>query len=181
MQRHAHSCSLRLALVLIDACKYSWHTIVLALNYTTCTMCFTLTQRDGKLIVAMTGLPARGKTFLAHALLRHFNWIGLRSRIFSVVEYRREHVGLQQPNDFFSADGAGEAVRLRIATLALDDALAALCGSDTDIAIYDAANITVRRRQWVVDRVKACAGLHAQVVFVECLCYDQTIIDENIR
>ncbi|CAN0412010.1 unnamed protein product, partial [Discosporangium mesarthrocarpum] len=49
----------------------------------------------------MVGMPARGKTFLARTITRHLDWMGLRSRTFSVGEHRRKSVGLWQPHDFF--------------------------------------------------------------------------------
>eukprot|EP00611_Tribonema_gayanum_P026782 TRINITY_DN6463_c0_g1_i2.p1 TRINITY_DN6463_c0_g1~~TRINITY_DN6463_c0_g1_i2.p1 ORF type:complete len:552 (-),score=217.16 TRINITY_DN6463_c0_g1_i2:103-1758(-) len=137
-------------------------------------------KRDGKLLVAMVGVPARGKTFLSKSLKRHFDWIGLRSEIFSVVEYRRETVGMFQPPEFFSMGGTGEAVRLQIAQQALDDATQAL-RSGVDIAIYDAANTTARRRKWLVDRVRDLEGVHVNVIFVESVCYDADIIRENVE
>jgi 6-phosphofructo-2-kinase len=70
------------------------------------------------------GVPARGKTFMAKSLKRHFDWVGLKSEIFSVVEYRREAIGVVQPPEFFKQSGSGETVRLAIAQQVLDDALA---------------------------------------------------------
>ena len=41
-------------------------------------------------VVVMVGLPARGKTFVSKKLVRYLNWIGIRSRVFNVGEYRRK-------------------------------------------------------------------------------------------
>ncbi len=41
-------------------------------------------------VVVMVGLPARGKTFVSKKLVRYLNWIGIRSKVFNVGEYRRK-------------------------------------------------------------------------------------------
>jgi signal recognition particle GTPase len=38
----------------------------------------------------MVGLPARGKTYISKKLCRYLNWIGLKTKVFNVGEYRRE-------------------------------------------------------------------------------------------
>ncbi|CAM9113009.1 unnamed protein product [Phaeothamnion confervicola] len=141
-------------------------------------------KRDGKLIVAMVGIPARGKTFLAQSIKRHLDWIGLRSKVFSVAEYRRKHVAVWQPPEFFNH--SGEEVRARMASLALGDALLTLRDESdagtagADIAIYDASNESVAQRQWLRDVVTA-SGLRAQVVFIESVCNDPAIVAQNIK
>ncbi|KAK6047447.1 6-phosphofructo-2-kinase [Cooperia oncophora] len=37
----------------------------------------------------MVGLPARGKTYISKKLCRYLNWIGIKTRVFNVGEYRR--------------------------------------------------------------------------------------------
>lgn len=55
----------------------------------------------GQLLVAMVGLPARGKTFVARSIARHLDWVGLRCKIFSHGEHRRKEVGVFQPAAYF--------------------------------------------------------------------------------
>lgn len=38
---------------------------------------------DALQVVAMVGLPARGKTFMARRLKRHLSWIGYKTEIFN--------------------------------------------------------------------------------------------------
>ncbi|CAN0418604.1 unnamed protein product [Ectocarpus sp. 12 AP-2014] len=47
-------------------------------------------RRDGKLLLAMVGLPARGKTYIAQSIKRHMDWFGLRTEIFNAGNYRRK-------------------------------------------------------------------------------------------
>ena len=41
-------------------------------------------RREGKLVLSMVGLPARGKTFIARRLKRHLTWLGYRAEIYNV-------------------------------------------------------------------------------------------------
>lgn len=50
----------------------------------------------------MVGLPARGKTYIAKKLTRYLNWIGIKSKVFNVGEYRRKLTGTSfKSHDFF--------------------------------------------------------------------------------
>ncbi|CAN0415210.1 unnamed protein product, partial [Hapterophycus canaliculatus] len=62
-----------------------------------------ISRRPSKtqLIVVMVGLPGRGKSFLARSILRHLQWIGLRSRIFSVKDKRRKEVAVYEPEEYY--------------------------------------------------------------------------------
>lgn len=55
-------------------------------------------------VIALVGLPARGKTYISHKLCRYLNWIGIKTRAFNVGEYRRRacHLKEQVASDFFS-------------------------------------------------------------------------------
>ncbi|CAN0195847.1 unnamed protein product, partial [Scytosiphon promiscuus] len=135
-------------------------------------------RKDGKLIVAMVGLPGRGKSFLARSILRHLQWIGLRSRIFSVKDKRRKEVAVYEPAEYYDEGGEGEKIRRRLAAEVLGEALEAL-ESDIDIAIYDSSNIDRERRAVLKDAV-AASGLHAKVVFIESICNDEELVRTNI-
>lgn len=64
-----------------------------------------------------------------------------------------------------------------MAIAALDDMLNWL-RQGGKVAIYDATNSSKERRKLILDR---CTGERVQVVFIESLCYDQSIIEKNIR
>lgn len=60
----------------------------------------------------MVGLPARGKTYISRKLARYLNWIGIKTKVFNVGEYRREvHKGFAG-KDFFDPNNH-EAVDIR--------------------------------------------------------------------
>jgi hypothetical protein len=69
-------------------------------------------RREGKLILAMVGLPGRGKTHIARALRRHLEWMGLRVGYFNSSEYRRRTLGEKISPDFFDPTDA-EAWQVR--------------------------------------------------------------------
>lgn len=47
----------------------------------------------GKILIATVGLPARGKTHLAHALERYLRWLGVKATAMSLGDYRRRVLG----------------------------------------------------------------------------------------
>lgn len=51
----------------------------------------------------MVGLPGRGKSFIARSIVRHLDWIGLKSRIFDVKDRRRQEVAVYEPAEYFEA------------------------------------------------------------------------------
>jgi len=46
-----------------------------------------------KLVIALVGLPARGKTYLSRKISRYINWIGFNCKSFNIGNYRRDKVG----------------------------------------------------------------------------------------
>ncbi len=131
-----------------------------------------------KLAFVMVGLPARGKTFMARKLARFLSWLGHRTQVFNVGAYRRERLGSHQRHSFFDPrNEAAKNARLDVALAALDDMLAFLRGGG-DVAIYDATNNTRERRAMVRAR---CIAEGLEVVFVESISNDPTLIEANIR
>ena len=50
----------------------------------------SLTADSAKLILAMVGLPARGKSFISHKLHAFLNWSGSQTQIFNAGQKRRK-------------------------------------------------------------------------------------------
>lgn len=131
-----------------------------------------------KLALVMVGLPARGKTYLARKIARYLAWLGYRTRTFNVGEYRRAIAGAKRPAEFFDPDDANNReLRESIALQALDD-LVAWLGEGGGIGIYDATNTERSRREIIYRR---CQERGIQVVFVESICEDQTVVEQNVR
>ena len=139
-----------------------------------------LLKVEGKLVVALCGLPARGKTFIARHLRRHLNWIGYRTEIFNVGNYRREILGAGQSHAFFDPKNSeGEKQRQAVARLALEAMRENLARDNLDVAIFDATNTTLERRQWLMSTITATLPT-ARLVFVESICNDQSAIRSNV-
>lgn len=131
-----------------------------------------------RLALVMVGLPARGKTHMARRVERYLRWLGYRTRVFNVGNYRRERLGSRQPHDFFDPDNPeGAAARREVAMAALEDMLEWFAQGG-EVGIYDATNTTRARRALLADRLRA-HGL--SVVFVESVCEDESVVEANIR
>ena len=131
-----------------------------------------------KVVLAMVGLPARGKTYTARKIARYLSWLGHKTRVFNVGSYRREHFGASQPHDFFDPSNAqGRAALFDMAVRALTD-MTEWLAKGGEVAIYDATNSTHARRQLVTE----CCSNHAlPLVFVESICDDPSVIAATIR
>ncbi len=133
---------------------------------------------EERLVLAMVGLPARGKTFFANRLARYLRWGGRRARVFNVGDTRRRMFGAAQPASFFDpANPEGARARRRAARATLEQVLEWL-GDAPGVAVYDATNVTRARRAWLRRRCEA-AGL--QVIFVESVCTDAARVEANVR
>lgn len=128
-------------------------------------------RREGKLVLSMVGLPARGKTAIARRLKRHLTWAGYRCEIFNVGNYRRRFLGASQPAAFFDpANQEAVLARHEMARLALEDMTSSLADDSVDIAIFDATNSTIERRRWLAKALRereGALGMRFQLVFIE--------------
>eukprot|EP00047_Mylnosiga_fluctuans_P002478 m.224671 g.224671 ORF g.224671 m.224671 type:complete len:501 (-) comp11131_c0_seq1:89-1591(-) len=132
---------------------------------------------DPKLCVAMVGLPARGKSYIAKKLAYYLNWVDMSARIFNLGEYRRRLVGAESPAEFFHPDNdAARETRRRLAMTAMDDMFAWM-DSGGMVGIIDATNSTIQRRTEVVAR---CKERGIDTFFVESVCNDDEQVFKNI-
>ncbi|XP_075264405.1 6-phosphofructo-2-kinase/fructose-2,6-bisphosphatase-like isoform X2 [Convolutriloba macropyga] len=134
-------------------------------------------------VVVMVGLPARGKTFVAKKLVRYLNWIGIRSRVFNVGEYRRKrqdggYRGYQGDEFFKSSNKAAIELRHQCALEALHDMDAWCQQKPGSVAVFDATNSTPDRRKLITN---FCERLQLDVMFVELITNDKTMLENNIR
>ncbi|XP_071037498.1 6-phosphofructo-2-kinase/fructose-2,6-bisphosphatase isoform X4 [Parasteatoda tepidariorum] len=130
-------------------------------------------------VIAMVGLPARGKTYISKKLTHYLNWIGIKTRVFNVGEYRRSATEAYKNHDFFRPDNASAmAIRNKCALDALEDACKWL-ETEGEVAVYDATNSTRDRRKLIQDFV--CERHGFKLFFIESVCFDPSIIEVNIR
>ncbi|KAL5267092.1 hypothetical protein ACHWQZ_G004206 [Mnemiopsis leidyi] len=129
---------------------------------------------------AMVGLPARGKSYIAHRLARYLNWIGTKSKVFNVGQYRRRLVGVNMTYDYYDPfNTTGAQSRRMVANHVLDTIIEWFKeDADNAVAILDATNTTRDRRDLILER---CPPEGIQVMFIESVLDDTFIEERNIR
>jgi broad specificity phosphatase PhoE/predicted kinase len=135
-------------------------------------------RRGRKHLIAMVGLPARGKSFTARKLAGYLSWLGYPTEVFNVGQRRRTQLGPGQSHEFFDPRNR-DAVRQRraLAESVLEDALAYLRGEGR-LAIYDATNATREQR----DAIRARAAAEDRdLLFVELINNEPEVIEVNLR
>ncbi|CDM37624.1 Fructose-2,6-bisphosphatase [Penicillium roqueforti FM164] len=120
---------------------------------------------SGRIVIITVGLPARGKTHISVALARYLRWLGVKTRIFHLGDYRRATIpfGEDMPDDYFYVNATAKSVLLRqkIVRKCREDIYHFLNHENGQIAIYDAVN--------------------PLTLFIESWCDDERIIEENVR
>lgn len=132
------------------------------------------------LLVALVGLPARGKTAIAHSLARYLCWIGHSARVFSVSDYRRKWTEQYDNHDFFCPNNE-EAMELRkkCALEAMRDAANWITSQNGEVAILDGTNSTRSRRHSIYQMFSEQMG--CKVLFVESTIDDENILAKNME
>ncbi|KRT82438.1 hypothetical protein AMK59_4315, partial [Oryctes borbonicus] len=132
------------------------------------------------LLVAMVGLPGRGKSLLAHRLGRYLNFTGDVTKVFDISEYRRKHVTKYSSHEMFRADNLpAYQIRQQSFREALEDAAKWLKEPDHSVAILDGPNVSRVQRQEIYDVINGELGF--RVMFIECVCEDPIILEQNFK
>jgi broad specificity phosphatase PhoE/predicted kinase len=135
-------------------------------------------RRGRKHVIAMVGLPARGKTFTARKLAGYLSWLGYPTRVFNVGERRRTQLGPGQSHEFFDPNNKDAVAQRRaLASDVLDEAFLYLRGEGR-VAIYDATNTTRGQRDAIRARV---AAEDRDLLFVELINNEPEVIETNLR
>ncbi|KAJ3509227.1 hypothetical protein NLJ89_g5335 [Agrocybe chaxingu] len=136
----------------------------------------------GKILVITIGLPARGKTHISRALERYLRWMGVKTQVVSLGDYRRKQLGGAQklPPDYFTlGEKSAETIALRAKiSEGCEKLIWDFFEGGGQVVIYDANNGTKAARQAVAERFDK-QGIH--VVMLESLCDNKEIIERNIR
>lgn len=110
---------------------------------------------------------------------RYLTWLGIKTQIFSVGNYRRKLAGLNLPHTFFDVNNAeGVKKRHEAALCALNDMINWFEKEDGTVAIFDATNSSKKARAWINS---ALTAHNIQVLFIESVCEDKDIILSNIK
>lgn len=142
---------------------------------------------EAKIVVAMVGLPARGKSYLSNKLMRYLKWLEYDVKVFNVGQLRRSRArqvaqqsGKREDHtaSYFSHNNV-EATRLR-ERLAEDslEMLIQWLKEGGNVAIHDATNSTCSRRAKIEERVAKEKGL--VLIFLESVCDDPAVIAANV-
>lgn len=138
-------------------------------------------QERRKLVIIMVGLPGRGKTYLCNKLVCYLDWLGHTSKHFNVGAFRRKisQPGQDQDSRFFDPrNEAGLKMRMQALNMALDALMAWLWESDDhQVAIFDATNSTLERRQFLIDKFHN----KVQYMFIESICNDEETLRKNVE
>lgn len=137
---------------------------------------------SGRIVIVMVGLPARGKTHVAVALARYLRWLGVKSRIFHLGDYRRAMLGdgVTMPEDYFFPHASESTIALRAEILGRcrDDIKYFLDQEKGQVAIYDAVNPLSKDRRILAQDFEK---IDVSTLFIENVCTDEKIIEENVR
>ncbi|MEW6521076.1 MAG: 6-phosphofructo-2-kinase/fructose-2,6-bisphosphatase [Thermodesulfobacteriota bacterium] len=124
-----------------------------------------------KLVIAMVGLPARGKSTMAWKIARTLEYDDVRVRIFNNGELRRKmsKENTSSPDFFSPHNPKGLELREKCARINLGLAHSFL-GKGGEVAIIDASNVTRYRRRMIEETF---AGV--PVFFIECANVDEEV------
>ncbi|KIJ06096.1 fructose-2,6-bisphosphate 2-phosphatase [Paxillus involutus ATCC 200175] len=142
---------------------------------------------EAKIVLAMVGLPARGKSYLGNKLMRYLKWLEYEVQVFNVGQLRRSRarqMALQSgitedhTSKYFSHDNV-EANRSR--DKLAEDSLEMLIQwlkKGGNVGIHDATNSTRSRRAKIEARVAKEKGIY--MIFLESVCNDPAVIAANV-
>ena len=133
------------------------------------------------MVIAMVGLPARGKSYIVKMMIRYFSWTGLTPKVFNVGSYRRSQGMQGASSKFFSAtNNEGKIVREKMAMAVQDEMYkwlqAGTISNEQRIAIFDATNTTINRRYALTQRSRK---ENVFLLFVESICNDTEVLQRN--
>ncbi|KAJ8516267.1 hypothetical protein ONZ45_g6405 [Pleurotus djamor] len=136
----------------------------------------------GKILIVTVGLPARGKTHISRSLERYLRWMGVKTQVVSLGDYRRKTIGGAQklPPDYFTlGEKSPETIRLRTTVAeGCEKLITDFFTGGGQVVIYDANNGTREARQRLAEKFDK-ENIH--VIFLESLCDNKEIIEQNIR
>ena len=135
---------------------------------------------ETKLVIAMVGLPGRGKSYTARKLARYLKWLHFRVRVFNFGDYRRKLLGSNKTSDFYDPDNHKSAdQREQMAIIGIADVLTYLGQDDGEIGILDATNTTIRRRDYIREKIQKENGY--DLIWIESICNDTSVLERSIR
>jgi len=134
-------------------------------------------MKDKKLYIVMVGLPARGKSTIASKLKENLVKDGTRTRIFNNGNLRRKFTrdDTSYPEFYDPMNIDATALREKIAMMNIDRARHYL-GNEGQVAILDATNVSLKRRETVTSLLK-----NHTLLFLECINNHKDILEASIQ
>ncbi|WVN86442.1 uncharacterized protein L203_101606 [Cryptococcus depauperatus CBS 7841] len=142
---------------------------------------------EAKIVVAMVGLPARGKSYLSNKLMRYLRWLEYNVEVFNVGQLRRSKArsalqageGKVDHSATYFSHSNTEAMQRRekLAEESLESLIDWL-KKEGNVGIMDATNSTIDRREKIRERIDKEPGL--QLLYLESFCDDPVVIAANI-
>lgn len=137
-----------------------------------------------RLVIAMIGLPARGKSYISASITRYMRFMGCPAKLFNAGKLRRTEGLTGTDAGFFDPKNTSAAAhRESMAMQCLDDLLEWMPLNGCAVGILDATNTTVERRRKLIDRCREEAKFDAglRLIFVESVVNDAVLLEQNYR
>lgn len=136
-------------------------------------------EKDVRICVIMVGLPARGKSFISQKIIRYLSWLSIPCKCFNIGTYRRDLGEVKPRSSFFNFNNIdGYKLREEAMKVAFDDMLHWFDEKNGSVAILDATNSTIERRDWLLQK---CEENNLAPMFLESWCDDEELIKINAK
>ncbi|CAB4057069.1 6-phosphofructo-2-kinase/fructose-2,6-bisphosphatase 2,6-phosphofructo-2-kinase/fructose-2,6-bisphosphatase 4,6-phosphofructo-2-kinase/fructose-2,6-bisphosphatase 1,6-phosphofructo-2-kinase/fructose-2,6-bisphosphatase,6-phosphofructo-2-kinase/fructose-2,6-bisphosphatase 3 [Lepeophtheirus salmonis] len=131
-------------------------------------------------VIALVGLPARGKTYISKKLSRYLNWIGVDTKVYNLGDYRRKLSHYNSHEIFDNKNEAGLRLRSKICEDSVQDAINWLETEGGEVAVIDATNTTISRRKFLYEKIVIEKGFKLYFLWSPFVM-TKKIINANIR
>lgn len=132
-----------------------------------------------KICVILVGLPASGKSTMAHKVCQYLNGIDLKSHIYNAGDIRRIVKDSFNDSNYFSPDNLeAKEEREKFALMAIENLIEDLKNDVINVGFLDATNTTIKRREFMINYLKQ-NGINVVIMNVEC--NNEKLLNYNIN
>ncbi|KAI5480950.1 6-phosphofructo-2-kinase / fructose-2,6-bisphosphatase [Pseudohyphozyma bogoriensis] len=131
---------------------------------------------EAKIVVAMVGLPARGKSYLSNKLQRYLLWLEYEVKVFNVGQYRRKkYKEMAEASGVKSDQSAAYFDQSNPKATKEREAMASDCLESLISWLKAGGNVGIHGGSHLIKREP---GL--KIIFIESMCTDPAMIAANI-